>query len=440
MSASWREMTLREAGVTLIDCDHRTPPAATEGYPYVTIPQMSGGRILLKDARLISPEHFQEWTRKTRPQANDVVLSRRCNPGETAYVSPGMEFALGQNLVLLRAEGREVTPEFLRWLVRGPEWWGQVQSFLNVGAVFDSLRCRDIPEFRLTIPPLLVQQSIAGILGALDDRIELNRKMNETLEAMARAIFKSWFIDFDPVHAKADGRPPNGMDGETAALFPDRFSNSRLGEIPEEWEATPLSNICESIISGGTPSTQIEAYWHGGIPWLSSGETRNPFIINTEKSITQLGVERSSTRLARAGATVIAGAGQGYTRGQTSLLMFDSYVNQSVVALTADKSRASDLFLFFDLSRRYDELRQLSDSHSSRGSLTTRLLGGLEIVIPPPSVLAQFDDIVEPMVNRIYQNLLQCDTLSTMRDALLPKLLCGELRIQEAEKELEAVL
>ena len=140
MAAEWATMTLREAHVTLIDCDHRTPPASDAGYPYVAIPQLRAGRIDLTDVRRIAREHYFEWTRKAKPFANDVILSRRCNPGETAAVPPDQEFALGQNLVLLRADGSIVYPPFLRWLVRGPEWWTQIGKFINVGAVFDSLK------------------------------------------------------------------------------------------------------------------------------------------------------------------------------------------------------------------------------------------------------------------------------------------------------------
>src|SRR5262249_45514854 len=126
MASKWQVMSLRDANVALIDCDHRTPPAADAGYPYVAIPQLRNGRIELSSARRITADHFRDWTRKAKPTANDVVLSRRCNPGETAHVADQMEFALGQNLVLLRADGTRVHPPFLRWLVRGPEWWEQI--------------------------------------------------------------------------------------------------------------------------------------------------------------------------------------------------------------------------------------------------------------------------------------------------------------------------
>ncbi len=112
MAGEWLMMTLREANVTLIDCDHRTPPAAETGYPYVAIPQLRNGRLDLTDVRRIRRDHFLEWTRKAKPAPNDVILSRRCNPGETAVAPEDLEFALGQNLVLLRADGTKVYPPF----------------------------------------------------------------------------------------------------------------------------------------------------------------------------------------------------------------------------------------------------------------------------------------------------------------------------------------
>ncbi|MEZ5497892.1 MAG: restriction endonuclease subunit S [Steroidobacteraceae bacterium] len=281
----------------------------------------------------------------------------------------------------------------------------------------------------LEIPPLVEQKAIAAVLGALDDKIELNQRMNATLEAMARAMFLSWFVDFDPVRAKLDGRHPTALDPATAALFPAYFQDSELGHIPAGWRVTTIDETCQAIFSGGTPSTKEATYWGGNIPWLSSGETRSTFIIDTEKTITKAGVENSSARVARAGCTVIAGAGQGHTRGQTSLLTFESYINQSVVALASNPEVSSDLFLFFDLARRYEEFRQLSDSHSSRGSLTTKLLAGVKCVLPPHELVIAFERAARPLASQITANLHQSRTLATLRDTLLPKLLSGELGV-----------
>jgi type I restriction enzyme, S subunit len=174
MAGEWKRTSLREAGVTLIDCDHRTPPAANSGNPYVAIPQLKEGRLALADARHILPEHFADWTRKAKPQHHDVMLSRRCNPGETAFVPAGLECALGHHLVFMRSDGTKVFPPFLCWLINGPEWWEQVGTFINVGAIFNSLKCADIPNFKMALPPLTEQKKPSRrCLGAgRQDRIE----------------------------------------------------------------------------------------------------------------------------------------------------------------------------------------------------------------------------------------------------------------------------
>ena len=302
---------------------------------------------------------------------------------------------------------------------------------LKSGSGQQNLSATLIKNFPIILPPLKQQHRISDVLEALDDKIELNRKMNETLEQMARAIFKSWFIDFDPVHAKRQGKKPFAMDDNTAALFPDSFEQSELGDLPTEWQVANLSTGCDSIFSGGTPSTQNTAFWGGELPWLSSGETRESIIVSTEKYITQAGVDGSSTRMARAGSVVVAGAGQGHTRGQTSLLSFDSFINQSVLGLSANNNLISDFWLFTNLSRRYEQFRQLSDSHSSRGSLTTKLVAGIRMVFPPKPVIAAFDKIAEPTYQAIINNLKENQTLAETRDLLLPRLLSGELIVKE---------
>ena len=340
----------------------------------------------------------------------------------------------------------------------------------NSGSAQPSLNRNYIYPISITVPPLDEQRAIAEVLGSLDDKIEANRRQNETLEATARAIFKSWFVDFDPVHAKARGEHPPGMDAATAALFPDSFEESELGLIPSGWGWEQLKNVTEFIMSGGTPSTKVDDYWNGDIPWLSSGETRKRFITETEKTITELGVQDSSTRLAPEWATVIASAGQGHTRGQTSLLMLETYINQSVVALGAAYPPVSALYLFFSLSSRYDELRRISDSYSdsaertqydpknvghrgskwcdngsnfrqndlfsvesysSRGSLTTRILKDLELAIPSFELIEVLDYVTTPIVNQIAHNERESRTLAETRDALLPRLVSGELRVGE---------
>ncbi|MBI4882153.1 MAG: restriction endonuclease subunit S [Planctomycetes bacterium] len=418
----------------LIDCAHRTPAAAETGYLYVAIPQLRGGRIDVSEARRITPEDFAEWTHRARPAPFDVILSRRCNPGETAFVPPGLEFALGQNLVLLRADGTKVHPTFLRWLVSGTEWWDQIAKFLNVGAVFDSLKCADIPSFTLRIPPLPEQRAIAHVLGTLDDKIELNRRMSETLEAMARALFKSWFVDFDPVRAKAEGRDP-GLPDDIAALFPDALTDHPdLGDIPEGWHTGPILERAR-LLSGGTPKTAQLEYWGGTIAWASAkdvSQSSGSFLVDTERTITERGLKESATQIIPAFSSVVVA--RGATTGRMVLFGRDIAMNQTCYAL------ASTIETPFAL---YCQLRHEVGSlvHAAHGSvfdtITTSTFASSRVVLPPQPLLKVFEQGAALLLRGVLACTRESRTLAALRDALLPKLISGDLRLDDPERILE---
>ena len=176
--------------------------------------------------------------------------------------------------------------------------------------------------------------------------------------------------------------------------------NQMLGN----WEIKRIGDVTLEIFSGGTPNTSRQDYWNGNIPWLSSGETRNLFILETEKKITKLAVENSSTRLAQKEDVIIASAGQGHTRGQVSFCMTNVYINQSIIALRANRKLIEPLYLLYDLKSRYDELRKISDSHSSRGSLTTKLLANLLIRVPPIDEQKNMCELLQTLNAKIILN------------------------------------
>jgi len=215
----------------------------------------------------------------------------------------------------------EVDTEFLYWATREPSTWprrGSAQPFISQG---------DARNVRVALPPLPEQRRIAHILGTLDDKIELNRRMNETLEEMAHAFFKSWFVDFEPVRAKAEGRDP-GLPPHLADLFPDRLVDSELGEIPEGWEVTELPSLAD-VTSGGTPRTSVSEYWGGVIPWFSvvdAPDASDVWVTETEKYVTQVGVDSSAASIVPAGSTILSARG---TVGKVALVGMPMAFNQS---------------------------------------------------------------------------------------------------------------
>lgn len=279
-----------------------------------------------------------------------------------------------------------------------------------------------IKDIELTLPPLSEQEAIAEILSSLDDKIELNLQTNKTLEEMANALYKHWFVDFGPF-----------KDGA--------FIESELGLIPEGWKVYNLLEVCETIFSGGTPSTTNIEYWNGNIPWLSSGETRNKYIIETDKTITDLGLKESSARYAQKSDTVIASAGQGKTRGQTSYLFINTTVNQSVLCFRSNKLIISPILLFLNLSDRYEEFRHISDSYSTRGSLTKDLIGKqIKFCFPDIEIQNDLNDKLEDCFLHIENLLLENESLKQTRDYLLPKLISGEIRVKEARKAVKELV
>ena len=190
---------------------------------------------------------------------------------------------------------------------------------------------------------------------------------------------------------------------------------------PRVQEIKKLGDVTLDIFSGGTPSTSRQEYWNGNIPWLSSGETRNPFILETEKTITKLGVENSSTKLAQKEDVIIASAGQGYTRGQVFLCMIDVYINQSIIALRANRKLIEPLYIFYDLKSRYNELRKISDSHSSRGSLTTKLLANLRIRVPPINEQKKICELLQVLNAKIILNKNMNHTIEQIAETIFKK-------------------
>ncbi len=302
-----------------------------------------------------------------------------------------------------------------------------VHSFLT-GAVMPKLTQGNLNNIPIACPPREIQEAIVGFLGALDDRIALLRKANTTLVAIAQALFKSWFVDFDPVHAKHQGREPEGMDSDTAALFPASFEESELGLIPSGWHVLSFADTVK-IIGGGTPKTSIPEYWDGDIPWFSVVDAptiTDVFVIDTAKHISEQGLNKSSTKLLPEGTTIISARG---TVGRLALVGREMAMNQSCYGL---RGKADDAyFTYFSTYRLVESLKQRSHG-SVFDTITTETMKGVFVVYPDVKAIHAFETVLSPVMARIKTNLEQAQTLATLRDTLLPRLISGQLRLPEA--------
>ena len=422
----WSILRLRDAGVDLIDCVHKTPAARADGYPYVGIPQMKDGWIDFDSARKISPEDFVKWTKKAKPQQHDVVLSRRTNPGVTAIDRTGRDFALGQNLVLLRADGRQVDPPFLKWLVRTPTWWGQIDKFINVGAVFNSLKCADVPKFELPVPPIDAQRKMGALLDALDAKIDLNRRMNETLEAITRAIFKDWFVNFGPARAKAEGRAPY-LAPELWELFPDALDDE---DKPVGWEQGILADIAESPRRGISPADVSEDTPYIGLEHMP----RRSIALSEWEGAGK--AKSNKTQFHR--GEILFGKLRPYFH-KVGVAPLEGICSTDIVVVVP---RAQEWSSFAISCLSSDEFVDYTDRTSTGTKMprtSWKTMAQYKICLPQERVVCAFQGITGPLLERLEDNIHETSTLAETRDLLLPKLMSGAIRLRNAEEAIEVV-
>jgi type I restriction enzyme S subunit len=286
-------------------------------------------------------------------------------------------------------------------------------------------------------PPLEEQRAIAEVLGALDDKIELNRQMNHTLEQMAAALFKSWFIDFDPIVAKADGRAPFGMDAATSALFDSDLGGTPQGPAPSGWRWSSIGREV-TVVGGSTPSTASPEYWDGPHYWCTPRDLSNlldPVVLETERRITDAGLACISSGLLPPGAVLLSSRAP---IGYTAITAVPLAINQGFIAMRCDAS-LPNLFVVWWTRANMDEIEARAGG-TTFPEISKSAFRPIPVLVPPRAVLGAFVRRVGPWYDLVVQNIRESHTLAAVRDALLPKLLSGEIRLKQGEKAVEAVL
>ena len=290
------------------------------------------------------------------------------------------------------------------------------QENVGTGSVQDNINLQILDELRFPLPPLPEQRSIAHVLGTLDDKIELNRRMNQTLEAMARAIFQDWFVDFGPVRAKTEGwepyLPPGLWD-----LFPDRLAGSELGEIPEGWEVKVLKD-CFSLTMGQSPPGNTYNDEGIGLPFFQGSADFGPRFPNNRNFCT------APTRIAQVDDTLISVRAP---VGALNIAWEQCCIGRGVAALR-HKSGSSP-FTYYSAWAMQSELQQYEHTGTVFGAINKTQFETLQTISPPNQLITGFDTSASPLEQRIRTNSAEIHSLAAHRDALLPKLVLGEVRV-----------
>lgn len=420
------------------------------GIPVVKIKNVNNGVVDISDTQFFSPESITERHDKFFVAHGDVLIAMT-GQGSVGRVGR-LHLKEGEKILLNQRVGKfEVKSTLdLRYLyyILSSSYYEDILFSAATGSGQPNLSPSTISNIEIPIISLEEQKRFSAILGALDDKIELNRQTNETLEKMAQALFKSWFVDFDPVidnaleagntipdelqdraerHqqqlAKPDHQP---LPDDIRQLFPSELElTDELGWVPMGWGQTMISNFCLKVQNGGTPKRSESKYWDdGNIPWLGSGEVRQAIITKTKSFITKEGLNKSSAKLIPKGATVIAMYGA--TAGQVAFSAIEMTTNQAVCSLIP-KSH-SRFFVYLSMERLVAVLE-----NQARGSAQQNISKGIieeTISIMPPSILLKvFDELLQPIFDRWESNLDANTNLVALRDTLLPKLISGELRL-----------
>lgn len=326
---------------------------------------------------------------------------------------------------LLRVKKELIRPNYLFWFLQNLYSTGEMYPYhVQHTGVARFQYTQFASQLTVSIPSMSEQESIAGFLDALDDKIELNQRMNETLEATTRALFKDWFIDFGPTRAKIEGRAPY-LAPEIWALFPDRLDDE---DKPTGWERKPLSELC--TLGRGASPRPIQDYMNGEVPWIKIADATaaaGPFIFETKEKVTIAGAERSVP--VAPGDLILSNSA---TCGVPMFVELNGCIHDGWLYFK-NLRLISKLYLFHVLIEMAEHLVHIADG-SVQKNLNTNLVGQQNLLVPPKAIGAAFDSHATDLFTMMRRNGLESRTLAATRDLLLPKLLSGGIRLQDAEK------
>ena len=419
MAGKWTTTRLRQVAAINPDAIGRDWPYSY--IRYIDISSVGVGQI----------EAPPQWTKvsdapsraKRLVRKGDIVLSTvRPNRRSMFFAAqPGDDWVVSTGFAVLRPNTKLIDPRFLYAYVFNQAFTEYLIT-REKGAAYPAVSPDDIVEAEIALPPLPEQRAIAHIIGALDDKIELNRRMNETLEAIARALFKSWFVDFDPVRAKAEGRDP-GLPKPLADLFPDFFEDSDLGEIPKGWRVGTLGNVAEHPRRGVQPD-EVDA----STPYIALEHMPRRCIALSEWGIAD-GLESNKFKFKR--GEILFGKLRPYFH-KVGVAPVDGICSTDIVVVTPREEKWFGFVLGHVSSVAFVD-------HTNAGSTGTKMprtswgeMARYSVVLPTDPIAKAFSDNIRPIVARIVASIHQSRSLATLRDTLLPRLVSGDVRVSPA--------
>lgn len=400
----------------IVDNRGRTCPTSDTGLPLIATNCIRNDRLYpsFDNVRHVSKETYNHWFRG-HPEPGDLIFTCKGTPGRVCMTPDPVPFCIAQDMVAIRADPKKIHPKYLFALLRSKAVQDQIGN-MHVGTLIPHFKKGDFHKLLLPVPDKRAQEFIGNTYFELSALIELNRQTNEILEEMARALFKSWFVDFDPVRAKLEGRQPAGMDAATAALFPAHFQDSELGQIPMGWEVVTVGDL--ATLKGGSQLEKESFSEHGTIPIFGgAGIMGYGELHNADGFVISVG---------RVGAY----CGQYfYHRGK-------AWINNNA-SLIRQREEIPGEWLLLCLR---DINMEVIKKGAAQPFVSNSDIAAVKVLLPPNSILDRFQDLIRPLFLSIESNQTESHDLATLRDTLLPKLLSGEVRVKEYQSEISNVI
>lgn len=331
----------------------------------------------------------------------------------------------------MRPDPSKVDGRFLLYALQSPYLQHQIGWSEGSGSTVSNLRIPVLEALQVPTPPLHEQKAVAETLGVIDDRITLLRETNATLEAIAQALFKSWFVDFDPVRAKMEGRAPEGMDEATAALFPDSFEETELGVVPRGWRVMPVGDAIEAV-GGATPDTKNPDYWEPGLHcWTTPKDLSGisaPVLLETERKLSDLGLSKIGSGLLPAGSLLLSSRAP---IGYLALTQTPMAINQGYIGMVAG-GLLPPLYMLFWCRENMESIKGRANG-STFMEISKKAFRPIPALIPAPEAIEAFTNVAGILFERLVENEKQVQTLSAIRDSLLPRLISGQVRLPQAK-------
>lgn len=380
---------------------------------------------------------MRNWFR-AHPEPGDILFVTKGTPGRTCLVPDPVDFCIAQDMVAVRADEARIVPSFLFAILRSEDVQQQIKG-MHVGTMIPHFKKGDFDQLLIPLPERRTQSAIGELHMMLLQKIETNRRQSRILESIATMLFRSWFVDFEPVLAKLDGRTAVGVPAAAMRLFPARFEDSEVGPIPNGWNVVQLAE-CGTWVSGGTPSKQNPRFWGGTIPWISAKSLRTFFLEDSEDRVTPEGTE-NGTPVVPAGTVLFLVRGMSLANEfRFGIAACDLTFNQDTKAIIPREDIDGLLIALLLAHEAETVLGMVDDTTHGTKRLQTELVESLKLVLPPKPLRNELVAVLKPLAERQLRNQRENRTLAALRDALLPALLSGEITLKDAEKTVAKVV